>query len=152
MSVGSAPSSGSTGTTLSAQSVPMLVRKWQMRVPSSRGTHQGPTCHIISLKQMEGKLGHKVTPICLVRTAAQSGWWQSAGMKQVGHLLRPEKGIAAGTRSSCPILQLQMDADWDGYQDNHSQSCMALIRPSELIMYRQGWHSMEGAAMRAIER
>ena len=58
MSVGSAPSSGSTGKTLSAQSVPMLVRKWQIRVPSSSGTHQGPTCQImhISIMQAEGNL------------------------------------------------------------------------------------------------
>ena len=45
MSVGSAPRSGSTGTTFCAQSRPMLVRRWQMRVPSGSGTHQGPTCH-----------------------------------------------------------------------------------------------------------
>ena len=44
MSVLRAPILGRLGRTLSAQSRPMLLRMWQMRLPSGRGMHHGCTC------------------------------------------------------------------------------------------------------------
>lgn len=45
MSVLRTPMLGRLGRTLSAQSRPMLLRMWQMRLPSGRGIHHGCTCH-----------------------------------------------------------------------------------------------------------
>lgn len=45
MSVLRAPMPGRLGRTLSAQSRPMLLRMWQMRLSWGRCMHQGATCH-----------------------------------------------------------------------------------------------------------
>ena len=44
MSVLRAPMAGRLGSTLSAQSRPMLLRTWQMRLPWGRCMHHGVTC------------------------------------------------------------------------------------------------------------